>query len=70
MRQHVVYILDLSMTLTFDLRVAGDILSDFYSQFLSCSIKINDLNENLSIYEQAFSFKAGKHFIKMKFTGI
>ena len=37
MRQHVVYILDLSMTLTFDLYVGvGVILSEFYSQFLSC----------------------------------
>ena len=38
MRQHVVYILDLSMTLTFDLFVdgGGGILSEFYSQFLSC----------------------------------
>ena len=32
---HVVYILDLSMTLTFDICVGGGgILSDFYSQFL------------------------------------
>ena len=41
MRQHVVYILDLSMTLTFDLYVCGwrGILSEFYSQFfLSCFI--------------------------------
>ena len=37
MRQHVVYILDLSMTLTFDLYMGGGvILSEFYSQFLSC----------------------------------
>ena len=37
MRQYVVYIHDLCMTLTFDLYVgSGGILSDFYSQFLSC----------------------------------
>ena len=36
MRQHVAYILDLSMTLTFDLYVGGGgILSKFYSQLLS-----------------------------------
>ena len=34
---NVVYILDLNMTLTFDLYVdGGGILSEFYSQFLSC----------------------------------
>ena len=37
MRQHIVYILDLSMTFSFDLYVGGGrILSEFYSQFLSC----------------------------------
>ena len=37
MRQHVVYIHDLCMTLTFDLYVgSGGILSEFYSQFTSC----------------------------------
>ena len=36
-RQHVVYIHDLCMTLTFDLYVGGGgFLSEFYSQFLSC----------------------------------
>ena len=35
--RHVVYILDLSMPLTFDLYVGGGgILSEFFSQFLSC----------------------------------
>ena len=35
--RHVVYILDLSMTLPFDLYAGGGgILSEFYSQFLSC----------------------------------
>ena len=37
MKQQNMYILDLSMNLTFDLYVGGGgILSDFYSQFLSC----------------------------------
>ena len=37
MYQHVVYVLDLSMTLTFDLYVGGEgILSEFYSPFLFC----------------------------------
>ena len=41
MRQHLMYILDLSMTLTFDLYVGGgDILSEFYSQFLSCFFSV------------------------------
>ena len=36
-KQHVVYILDLSMTLTFDLYVGGAVIrSEFYSQVLSC----------------------------------
>ena len=44
------YILDLSMTLTFDLYVGGGgILSEFYSQFLSCS----DL---VKVYELLFLF--------------
>ena len=42
MRQHVVYILDLSLTLTFDLYVdGGRYLSEFYSQFLSCLIQVH-----------------------------
>ena len=41
MRKHVVYILDLSMTLTFDLYVGGGgIRSEFHSQFLSCLFMI------------------------------
>ena len=37
--QHVVYILDPSMTLTFDLYLGdGGILSEFYSQFLSLNL--------------------------------
>ena len=37
MRRHVVYIIDLIMTLTFDIYVGGGgILREFYSQFLSC----------------------------------
>ena len=37
MRQHVAYIFDISMTLTFDLYVGGGgILSEFYSPFLFC----------------------------------
>ena len=37
MRQHVVYILDLSVNLTLDLYVGGGgVLSEFHPQFLSC----------------------------------
>ena len=45
MRQHVVYILDLSMTLTYDLYAGGGgILSEFYSQFLSF-LFVSNLNK-------------------------
>ena len=37
------YILDLSMTLTFDAYVGGGILSEFYSQFLSCWILLEQV---------------------------
>ena len=36
MRQHVVYVLGLSMTLTYTYVGGGGILGEFYLQFLSC----------------------------------
>ena len=43
--RHVEYILDLSMTLTFDLYVGGGgILSEVYWQFLTCYYLIPDRN--------------------------
>ena len=59
MRQHVMRILYLSMTLTFDLYVGGvGILSEYYSQFLSCFFK------NLLLQSQA-QVRQSKYIVMM-----
>ena len=55
--RHVVYLLDLSMTLTFDLYVGGGgILSEFYSQFLSCFSKLSSTPEDTLAKYEGLSF--------------
>ena len=51
MRQKLVNILDLSMTLTFDLYVGvKGIVSEFYPQFLSCYKNEYALSSSLSVF--------------------
>ena len=58
MRQHVIYILDLCMILTFYLYVSGGgILCEFYSQFLSCYFVSDVLICSHAMNKDSMSFR-------------